>query len=108
MMRKPKLMVIGLDSVSLTLLDAFADHCPAIRRLMRTGACGHAIPEFPVYTPTNWAALCTGASSSTTGAEGWHNTAAGRRLGTFDRRAITCETIFDSAARAGMRTLASE
>ena len=106
MMRKPKLMVIGLDSVSLTLLDEFADHCPAIRRLMRTGACGHAIPEYPVYTPTNWAALCTGASSSTTGAEGWYNTAAGRRLSTFDSRAITCETIFDSAARAGMRTLA--
>ena len=106
MMQTPKLMVIGWDSVSLTLLDTFNAATPNLRRLMRKGVAGHAIPEFPIYTPTNWAVLCTGADSATTSAEGWHNDCAGRRLSTFDRRAITCDNIFDAAARAGLKTLA--
>ena len=105
-MKKPSLMVIGLDSVSLTLLDAFAKHCPNIRKLMRQGTTGRAVPCFPVYTPTNWAALSTGADPGATAAAAWHNERAGQRLSTFDRRAIMCETIFDSAARDGLTTLA--
>ena len=105
-MKKPKLMVIGLDSVSLTLLDAFKDSCPNIRRLMRRGTTGRVLPSFPIYTPTNWAALSTGADPTTTGAPGWYNNHAGKRLSTFDRRAIKCDTIFDAAARAGLKTLA--
>jgi hypothetical protein len=106
MMHQPKLMVIGLDSVSLTLLERFRDSCPNIQAFLRRGASGRALPCFPVYTPTNWAALSTGADSSTTGAEGWYNETAGTRLSTFDRRAILCDTIFDAAARARLRTLA--
>jgi predicted AlkP superfamily phosphohydrolase/phosphomutase len=105
-MKKPKLMVIGLDSIGLSLLDHFAKHCPTLTGLMAKGASGHAIPSFPIYTPTNWAALSTGADSSTTGAEGWFNEDSGRRLSTFDRRAIACETIFESAAREDLKTLA--
>ena len=65
-MKPPKLMVIGWDSVSLTLLDNFKENTPNLRRLMRNGAAGHAIPEFPMYTPTNWAyaghiACCSGS-----------------------------------------------
>jgi hypothetical protein len=105
-MRKPKLVVIGLDSVSLSLLDHFRRYTPAIRQLMAQGLTGRALPCFPIWTPTNWAALSTGADSSTTGAEGWTNATAGRALSTFDRRAIPCDTIFDAAARAGLSTLA--
>ncbi|MFB3894165.1 MAG: alkaline phosphatase family protein [Phycisphaerae bacterium] len=105
-MKKPKLMVIGLDSISLTLLDKFAACTPNIRRLMRGGTSGRALPCFPVYTPTNWAALSTGADPGATAAAAWRNECAGRELSTFDRRAIPCDTIFDSAARAGLTTLA--
>lgn len=105
-MNAPKLMLIGLDSIGLSLLDSFKDAIPAIRRLMRRGLSGHVIPEFPIYTPTNWAALATGADSGTSGTAAWHSEHAGRRLSTFDRRAIQCDTIFDAAARAGLKTLA--
>ena len=105
-MKKPKLMLIGLDSVSLTLLDTFKDACPNLYRLMRRGVTGRIMPSFPMYTPTNWAALATGADPATTGAAGWYNDRAGRRLSTFDRRAIDCDTIFDAAARTGLQTLA--
>jgi len=103
---RPKLMVIGLDSVSLTLLDSFAEACPAIRKLMSQGTAGRAMPCLPVYTPTNWAALSTGADPGTTNAAGWFNETAGEWLSTFDRRAIACDTIFDAAARAKLKTLA--
>jgi hypothetical protein len=103
---KPKLMVIGLDAVSMSLLDNFKESCPAIRGLMRQGIAGRAMPCLPVYTPTNWAALSTGADASATGAAGWFNEHAGLRLSTFDRRAIKCDTIFNAAARAGLETLA--
>ncbi|MBI5722423.1 MAG: alkaline phosphatase family protein [Planctomycetes bacterium] len=105
-MERPRLMVIGLDSIGLKLLESFRGRCPAIWRLASRGAAGSAIPCFPIYTPTNWAVLSTGADSSTTAAEGWHNTVSGSNLSTFDRRSIPCDTIFDSAARGGLRTLA--
>jgi len=90
-MTQPKLMVLGLDAVSLTLLDRFRAHCPTIHRWLRRGTAGRALPCFPVYTPTNWATLATGADSSTPAAEGWHNRIAGEPLSTFDRRAIACD-----------------
>jgi len=105
-MKKVKLMVIGLDSLSLTTLDRFSKHIPVLRKLMDQGASGRALPSFPIYTPTNWAGLATGADPAVTGAAGWWNTASGERLSTFDRRAIKCDTIFDSAAREKLRTLA--
>jgi hypothetical protein len=104
--KKPKLMVIGLDAVSLTLLDSFRQACPNIRKLMARGVTGRAMPCLPVYTPTNWAALSTGAEAAVTHAAGWQNSSAGRPLSTFDRRAIPCDNIFDAAARAALRTLA--
>jgi hypothetical protein len=73
---------------------------------MRRGVAGRALPCFPIYTPTNWAALSTGAEPAVTFAAGWHNEAAGVHLSTFDRRAIPCDTIFDAAQRARLETLA--
>jgi len=105
-MNRLRLMVIGLDAVSLSLLDAFRQSCPAIRKVMREGTTGRALPCFPVYTPTNWAALSTGAGPAGTGAAGWENRYTGELMSTFDRRAIQCDTIFDAAARAKLKTLA--
>jgi hypothetical protein len=104
--RKPKLMLIGLDSVSLSLLDTFKARTPNIRKAMARGFAGRALSCFPVYTPTNWAALSTGADPGWTRAASWVNEYAGERLSTFDRRAIGCETIFEAAPRARLTTLA--
>lgn len=105
-MRKPKLMVIGLDSIPLSILDTYKEHCPTIRRQMSRGVSGHALPGLPVWTPTNWAVLTTGAEAATTGATAWARDVNGERLSAFDRRAIACDTIYDSVARAGMTSLA--
>jgi len=39
LMHKPKLTVIGLDAVSLSLLESFAKHCPTIRGQMAPTIC---------------------------------------------------------------------
>jgi len=100
-----KLMVIGLDSVSLSLLEKYKHLCPGIHSRMRKGVYGHALPSFPVYTPTNWAVLCTGADTATNGAGGWFRRVDGKRLDTFDSRTLTCDTVFASAARNNIKTL---
>ena len=105
-MKHPKLMVIGLDAVSLSLLDSFKDHTPTIRRQRRSGVCGHALPSFPIYTPTNWAVIATGADSSATGAVDWNRTIDGEAISTFDSRAVAADSIFAAAARGGLKTLA--
>lgn len=105
-MRKPRLMLIGLDSVSLSLLETYRKHCPTIMRFRREAASGSALPCFPVYTPTNWAALASGADPATTLAAGWARRVGATQRSTFDGRALPCDRIFDSASRVGLKSLA--
>ena len=101
-----KIMLIGLDAVSLTLINQYAESCPTIRKLMKNGVSGRALSELPVYTPTNWAVLCTGAGASKSRQEGWHNDVSGRRLHAFDSRSYACETIFDVCEKNSLSSLA--
>lgn len=107
-MADPKLIVIGLDSVSLELIERYAEKgvTPTIKTLLERGASGRALPSFPVYTPTNWAVIATGADPSTTGTTDWWRTVDGEERSTFDSRAIVGDSIFSAAARQGLKTLA--
>ena len=102
-----KLMLIGLDSISLELMEHYTDpdRTPHLVQLINEGMRGRALCSLPAYTPTNWAALATGAHPGATGASGWHRVVDGRRLSTFDRRALACDTIWDACARQGIRSL---
>jgi len=106
--RTPRFMLIGLDSISLELIERYCspETTPHLINLMRSGLKGRALCSLPAYTPTNWAALATAAHPGSTGASGWHRTVDGRRLSTFDRRAVACDTIWDACARQGLRSLA--
>lgn len=107
-MANPKLIVIGLDAVSLDILEHYADKgvTPAISSLFDKGSRGRALPSFPAYTPSNWAVIATGADPSTTGAAEWWREVDGVKRSTFDSRAIASDTIFKAAARQGLTTLA--
>jgi hypothetical protein len=108
--QRKKVVVIGLDSVSLPLVE----HClraggrmPALAGMIRDGTASEAVSEVPAYTPTNWATLATGARVGTTGAADWVADVPGLgNLSTFDSRAITAETIFEVCSEAGVRSLA--
>lgn len=107
--RAKRLMLIGLDAVSLRLLEnvALETPLPHIQRLIAQGVSAEALACIPAYTPTNWATLATGAWPGTHGAGNWDDRVGTgpARMSTFDSRAIPCETIFEAAARQGLRTL---
>jgi len=103
-----KVILLGIDSVPMRLITHFVDEgvLPNIKRLMDKGSYGDALPSFPPYTPTNWAALCTGAEPGTTGASNWEKLMEdGNYLSTFDSRAIDCETIWEKAEEQGLKSL---
>jgi predicted AlkP superfamily phosphohydrolase/phosphomutase len=64
MTQAKKLVIIGFDSVSLSVLEQFVDHgvMPTVGRLMREGSVTQTWPCYPMETGTNWACLATGAS----------------------------------------------
>lgn len=110
--RHPRAIVVGIDSVSMKLLERFAAEgsLPHISALMRRGAALHAMACIPAYTPTNWATLATGAWPGSHGAGLWHDSAPTdppdrRPLSTFDSRAITAESIWEAAERQGVISL---
>ncbi len=107
-MSKPKLMVIGLDAVSLELVKHFAAKgvTPAISSLMERGCYGHALPCFPIYTPTNWATIFTGSEPGTNLSYSWLREVKGEIMSTFDARALAGDNIFAAAARQGLKTVA--
>jgi len=110
--RPPRAIVVGVDALSAKLLYRLAgEGClPHVAQLMSRGAALHAMSCIPAYTPTNWATLTTGAWPGTHGAGLWHDVTVsdppGRRpISTFDSRALTAETIWDSAERQGLTSL---
>jgi len=112
-MKPIRLMFIGLDSLSLRLVERFAKagRLPVLSEFMRTGAACDLLSALPPYTPTNWATLCTGAWTGTHGAGNWDSRKVAdppdrQPLSTFDSRTITCETIFEAAERQGLTSLA--
>ena len=101
-----KMMLIGLDSASLTIMEHFSAHCPTIQNQMKLGVSGRAMPGLPVYTPTNWANLCTGAIASVSGQEGWRKVVDGYEYHSFHSKTYNCETIFDACNKNGIYSLA--
>ena len=107
-MKSPKLMVIGLDALPLEILDRYtaSGAAPTLKFLMEKGVSGHALPDFPPYTPNNWAVIGTGASCAANGTVEWFKTVEGEFMSTFDSRAYECESIFAAAAGQNLTTLA--
>lgn len=68
-MSKRKVVVIGFDSISLSVLQEFVRRgaLPTVGRLMEQGCVTQTWPCFPMETGTNWASLATGASPWVTG-----------------------------------------
>src|SRR5690606_12148826 len=66
---KKRLVVIGFDSISLSVLQEFVRRgaLPTVARLIEQGCVTQTWPCFPMETGTNWASLATGASPWVTG-----------------------------------------
>jgi len=100
-----------MDGMQLPLVRRFASegHMPNLSHLMAEGSFGQLLPSIPAYTPTNWAAISTGASPGSTGLGGWYvrkyEDPWEKGLSAFDSRALRAETIMEAADRQGLRVL---
>ena len=106
-------IVIGLDAMSpkLTLRFAKEGILPNIKKLMDKGVFAKALPCYPVWTPTNWTTIATGAYPGTHGIFMWGTHKPGRAQeeqgGRQAMSSSLCEAeyIWEAAARAKKKTV---
>ena len=74
MSSKQKLLFIGVDQAIPYLLKKFLDDesLPNISNLVNNGVIGEALSCPPCDTPTNWATIATGATTSVHGATSFY------------------------------------
>ena len=106
-MRK-KIYLIGMDGFIVPMARRFTAEgaLPNLSWLIEKGSANQTYPSMPVWTPTNWATLSTGADTGTHEATRWHvDRPDGERLSCFDSRAIGAETIWEALERAGLKSV---
>ena len=104
-----KIYAFGMDGFIVPMMKRFAAEgsVPHFERMLREGAVNETLPSFPVWTPTNWATLSTGAHTGTHGVTRWRvEVEPGRRIDSFDGRANNAERIWNALERAGMTSVA--
>jgi len=111
-----KIYAYGMDGFITPMMRFFAaEGClPNFSRLLREGTVNQTFPSFPVWTPTNWATLSTGAHTGTHGVSTWQTVLSpeadgdgrGRLVDSFDGRANNAERIWDALEKAGLESTA--
>ena len=107
-MRRPKLVIIGLDCAAPQLaFDRFADTMPHLTQLRHQGAFGLLESVTPPITVPAWACMITGVGPGTLGIYGFRN----RRDHSYDELAIVSsrdlvqKTVWDHLSEAGRRSV---
>ncbi len=108
-----KVFVIGLDGMMFTLYKRFVEEgiLPNLKRMADEGIATESYCTLPVWTPTNWATLATGANTGTHTVSRWFLNTKGSRdvsstLSAFVGNAVAAENIFQAADRAGLKSVA--
>ena len=104
-----KICAYGMDGLITPMVKRFAaEGClPNFERMIREGTVNQTFPSFPVWTPTNWATLSTGAHTGTHGATRWRvQLTSGDRVSSFDGRALSAERIWNAFERVGLKSVA--
>ena len=102
-----KVCVFGMDGFIVPMMKKFVAEgaLPNFERMLKEGTVNQLQPSFPVWTPTNWATLATGAHTGTHGATRWTvDLAPDRRVDSFDGRAISAERIWNALEAAGHKS----
>lgn len=107
-----KIYAYGMDGFITPMMKFFAaEGClPNFSRLLREGTVNQTLPSFPVWTPTNWATLSTGAHTGTHGVSTWRTTIEpgppAKQVNSFDGRANNADRIWNALERAGLKGVA--
>jgi predicted AlkP superfamily phosphohydrolase/phosphomutase len=111
MAKYKKLLVLGLDAALPDLIEKFAEEgsIPNIKRLLDQGIFSRVKTVFPPLTAAAWAAIVTGAGPGTAGIPSLMVKLPGEELDdwhtSFDRRMLLAETLWESAAKKGLKTV---
>jgi predicted AlkP superfamily phosphohydrolase/phosphomutase len=108
-----KVYVLGLAGMMSTMYHKFAEEgvIPNLKRLADNGIVAESYSSIPAWTPTNWATLMTGAHTGTHTVSRWFQSLpeprnAEKTLSSFVGSAVSAETIFEAADRAGLKSIA--
>ena len=111
-----KIYAYGMDGFITPMMKFFADEgcLPNFSRLLHEGTVNQTCPSFPVWTPTNWATLSTGAHTGTHSVSTWQTILGKKARGggrvrlvdSFDGRANNAERIWYALERSGYKSVA--
>ncbi len=108
-----KVYLIGMDGMMYPMYQRFAQEglLPNLKQLAEEGILTEVYSSLPAYTPTNWATMVTGAHSGTHSLLRWYVDLPNpkhteKSVNCFVRNASKAETIFEAAARAGLKSVA--
>ncbi len=104
-----KICAFGMDGLITPMMKKFATEgvLPYFERMLREGTVNQTLPSFPVWTPTNWATLTTGAHTGTHGVSRWRvELPSGERIDSFHGLAPNAERIWNALERAGHKSVA--
>lgn len=108
-----KVYLVGMDGMMYPMYQKFAQEgvLPNLKCLAENGMVTEVYTSLPAYTPTNWATIMTGAHSGTHGVLRWYvdlpePKSTEKILNSFVGNAVKAETIFEAAARAGLKSVA--
>lgn len=104
-----KIYAYGMDGFITPMMKLFAaEGClPNFKRMLTSGSVNQTLPSFPVWTPTNWATLSTGAHTGTHGVSTWQTSIAqNKEINSFDGRANNAERIWNALERASLKGVA--
>ncbi len=111
-----KIYAYGMDGFITPMMKFIADEgcLPNFSRLLREGTVNQTCPSFPVWTPTNWATLSTGAHTGTHSVSTWQTILGKKARGggrdrlvdSFDGRANNAERIWNALERSGYKSVA--
>ncbi len=101
-----KIYAYGMDGLVLPMVRHFANEgsLPAFAQLLKDGTSNQTYCSLPVWTPTNWATLSTGAHTGTHQVSTWETTlAANYDIDSFDGRSNRAERMWNALERAGLK-----
>ena len=104
-----KIYAYGMDGFITPMMKYFAQEgsLPNFARFLREGTVNQTYPSFPVWTPTNWATLSTGAHTGTHSVSTWQTIVGPDDLvNSFHGRANKAERIWNALERAGLKGVA--
>ena len=99
----------GMDGLITPMVKYFASEgsLPNFQRMLEEGSLNQTAPSFPVWTPTNWATLSTGAHTGTHGVSRWRvEREDGERISSFRGEAVSAQRIWNALARSGQTSVA--